>query len=136
MANAHDSRSERTTGLSYTIDETLVRIVAVGPPGARELDALLHAIAADPGYRRGMPILHDQRGATTPTTDYAHQVAEIMRKHASRLGPCRWAVVVGIDDRGLAYGMSRMISALHDASAIASRPFTSVEEALEWLHSP
>lgn len=133
MAEAPRMQPDQKSGLSYTIDETLVRIVATGTPTPHAFDRLLHRIASDPRHRRGMPIFHDRRGATTPTTKDAHQFAQIMREHAHRFGPCRWAVVVGNHDRGLAYGMSRMISALHDDTPLTSCPFRNVDDALEWL---
>ena len=135
MPDDHDQQhpGDHPPSFSYFIDEEFVRIVARGTPTSEEFDELLQQIAADLRYRRGMPILHDRRAATTPTTEYAHRVSDVVRAHAHQLGPCRWAVIVGNHDRGLAYGMSRMISSLHDSSTVTSCPFLTVEEALTWL---
>jgi hypothetical protein len=121
--------------MHYEIEvaQRLVRWTHTGeePPGmwTRTLDQIL----ADPAFSSGFNFVEDLRAdPTPPTTMDVHQGAAFIAAHRHRLGPCHWAVVVPAGSP-LFFGMIRMANLLLETSPILLRPFTDLDEALNWL---
>ena len=120
--------------LTYAIDprQKCVTITRSDNPTFDEWRGFMEGLLADPAFRPGFAIVEDRRAdATVPSRAEVEVVAAWIRSNASRLGACRWAVV--LEPSALAaYGMVRVGEFLTDRSGVSLRAFTGLETARAW----
>ena len=119
--------------LSYTIDTErgIVRITAEGTPSIGDQAKLASQWMRDPAYRKGMPILLDNRLRTEPS-DRTHvtEVAQHTARSPELLKGTRCAVVVANDAE---FGMTRMFGSLSEERPLVTKPFRDIPSAEHWL---
>jgi hypothetical protein len=111
----------------------LVAYAVEGDATPEEAREFLDAVLARPDFERGFYFLGDRRAAALPDAVFVREVAREVRSRAGSLAPCRWAVVV---PSLAAFGMVRMWGVLTERSGVEVVPFTSPDEAIEWLGLP
>jgi hypothetical protein len=119
--------------LTYTIDPAagVVSVAVTSPPSPADTRALLRSVAADPGYRPGMPLLVDRRPVPEPpSVAYVNELPVVLREMARATAPCRTAVLVGTP---AVYGMLRMASALAGDTGVEVGAFRDENLARRWL---
>lgn len=110
----------------------LVRLQIEGELGAERLTAIMHAIASDERYRRGMNAIADFRGCSA-NWDYSEM--QRFRDYVVRVGGSRqrrWAIVVR---PGALEALARLVILISEAvgASIEMRLFDDPEQALQWV---
>ena len=129
--------SDQAPAFTYRIDykpSLVFLIYGTRQPTFDEWRAGMDALLDDPLFHSGMPIVSDRRRLVgAPTTAVIQMMAAYEYEHRERFGACRWAVVTGPEARA-EFGMARMSQAMLEGgrSRITLRPFTDVDEAIEW----
>jgi hypothetical protein len=122
--------------MTYTIDDQLGLVVVVARGGITDEEALatFDAVMADPRFRPGMSILHDNRELETVVTPaFVKAFVARIERSGDLLRGSRSAFVESGSAR---YGMARMASALSESTPIEIRVFRDIDEARRWLLSP
>lgn len=121
--------------LSYEIDTKLkiLRIRVEGSSDERKDAELTAKWASDPLYRRGMPILVDNRARTgIASSAYIADLAQRAARSKLVSVPTRCAVVVSRDAQ---FGMTRMFALRSADTKLETQVFRDIEEAEQWLTS-
>lgn len=119
----------------FAPDEPIVRCTCSADAGFAEWVAMMERLIADPDFRPGLGFLNDFSAHPAPSAAEIRAVEGWLAEHAVRLGPARWAVVVG---GAAAYGMTRMLEMLLEsegAHRIAVRAFRDPVAAETWLRA-
>jgi len=119
---------------AYRIHERLGVVLFEGQ-GALSFEtwtAVVDAALADPAFRPGFRFISDRRHMDASRTDRRFADATLfLRSRAARLGPIRWAVLIGGNDP--AYTLVRATAVLAQSSVVQLEPFSDLDEALEWI---
>jgi hypothetical protein len=119
--------------LLYRIDDA-ARLARVRISGDTDFDAFVVAFGAlldDPAFRPGYGLIVYRRAPESrPDVGTVYRIIQWIRSHAAELRERRSAVVA---EGPLAYGVSRLTSALVGAGGIALRVFGDAERAERWV---
>ena len=117
--------------VSWRIAGRYVLVDSTDAPTLRDWKDAVDAALADPGFEKGMPLVHDTRRMTrVPMPEEARERVAFLIDRSRKWGIARWAVVVS----GTAsYGMGRMAQFLSESSrGIEFSVFRELDEAVKW----
>ena len=118
--------------ISFSIlpEQRLVVYSINGTARVEDLSTFLDDVLADPDYRRGYGFFGDRRGlGDACTSEYMNAIGRLLKSHAQRLSPCRWAVMV----RGEAdFAVVRIWSLALQQTGVIMEPFTLFDRAQAW----
>jgi hypothetical protein len=90
----------------------------------------LDAVLRSPRYARGFGFVQSQdRRGPGLSASQIQDVAAVIRSHAPRIAPCRWAVVVTTEEDLAA---ARVLALLTRGTGVSVAPFTSLSSAEQW----
>jgi hypothetical protein len=119
--------------VSWCIKDGLVCLQSEGEWSRAEWRGAVDGFLADPEFRTGMGLIHDQRRLLLPERGLleVRAAVDFLRPRTVRIGRARWAVLVG--DPG-AYGLARVAQAvLLNDTEISLRVFYDASQAEAWV---
>ena len=96
-----------------------------------EIKNVFDELVRIPGFKPGLKLIADFRGATEPLTDdEIRKLADYAKSTDANWGATKWAFIAS---KEITFGLARMFMALTDDCQVTTHAFRNAKEADDWL---